>query len=60
MPMKFAILLDAGLLKRKLGSSSNPMDADLVVEFTDKIQKRDELKDCIAYCTAFTTTMRHL
>ncbi len=44
--MKFAILLDAGFLKRKLGSASNPMDANLVVEFTDKIQKRDELKGC--------------
>lgn len=46
MPMKFAILLDAGFLKRKLASSDNPMVADQVVEFTNKLIERDELKGC--------------
>ncbi len=44
--MKFAILLDAGFLKRRLGSKSNPIDADQVVDFTNKIKKRNELKGC--------------
>ena len=43
--MKFAILLDAGFLKRKLGSSNNLMTAKQVVEFTKTIAKRKELKD---------------
>ncbi len=44
--MRFAILLDAGFLKRKLGSSRNPMTAKQVVEFTETITKRKELEDC--------------
>ncbi len=43
--MRFAILLDAGFLKRKLGSSNAPMTAEHVVEFTKKIGNRAELED---------------
>ncbi len=43
MPKKFAILIDAGFIKRKLGSQQSPMTAKQVVEFTDKIIKRPEL-----------------
>ncbi len=43
--MRFAILLDAGFLKRKLGSSKKPMTAKQVVEFTKTIAKRKELED---------------
>ena len=43
--MKFSILLDAGFLKQKLGSSKNPITAKQVVEFTKTITKRKELED---------------
>jgi len=42
--MRFAILLDAGFLKRKLGSSNNPVTTNQVVEFTKTIAKRKELE----------------
>ena len=42
---KFAILIDAGFIKRKLGSQTDPMTAQRVVEFTDKIIKRPELTE---------------
>ena len=45
MPTKFAILLDAGFLKRKIGSINNPMIAEQVVEFTEKIKNRKELAE---------------
>ncbi|MCV6614443.1 MAG: NYN domain-containing protein [Cellvibrionaceae bacterium] len=45
MPRKFAILIDAGFIKRKLGSQQNPMTAQQVVDFTDKIIQRPELAD---------------
>ena len=45
MPVKFAILIDAGFLKRKLGSATSPVKSEQVTEFTNKIRNRDELKD---------------
>ena len=42
--MKYAILIDAGFLKRKLGSQSSPTTAAQVNDFTQKLQLRDELK----------------
>ena len=42
--MRFAILLDAGFLKRKLGSKNNPVTTNQVVEFTKTIAKRKELE----------------
>lgn len=49
MQSKFAILLDAGFLKRKLGSSKNPMVAEQVVEFAKKIANRKELAGYTLY-----------
>ena len=43
--MRFAILLDAGFLKRKPGTSINPMAAEQVVEFTKTIANRKELEN---------------
>jgi uncharacterized LabA/DUF88 family protein len=45
MKRKFAILIDAGFLKRKLGSQQNPISSAQVVEFTNHLQKRPELSD---------------
>ncbi len=42
--MRFAILLDAGFLKRKLGSKNNPVTTNQVVEFTKTIAKRKEFE----------------
>jgi uncharacterized LabA/DUF88 family protein len=43
MQRKYAILLDAGFLKRKLGSQANPLTAQQIVSFTDKLKARPEL-----------------
>lgn len=43
MPRKFALLLDAGFVKRKLGSKDNPTTAQQVIDFTKKIINRPEL-----------------
>ena len=40
---KFAILIDAGFIKKNISSREDPMTAQQVVEFTDKIIKRPEL-----------------
>ena len=45
MPRKFAILIDAGFIKKKLGSQENPMTTQQVVDFTDKIIARPELSN---------------
>ena len=45
MQRKYAILIDAGFIKRKIGSIDTPLSAKKVVEFTDKIKTRVELKD---------------
>ena len=42
--MKFPTLLDAGFLKRKLGSSKFPMTAKQVIEFTKTIGQRIKLE----------------
>ena len=42
---KFAILIDAGFIKRKLSSREKPVTAQRVVEFTEKIIKRPELTE---------------
>lgn len=33
----YAVLIDAGFLKRKLGSRKNPMDADRAVQFVRRL-----------------------
>ena len=45
MQRKYAILIDAGFIKRKIGSIDTPLSATKVVEFTDKIKARVELKN---------------
>lgn len=49
MQRKYAILLDGGFLKRKLGSQKSPMSAQNVVDFTNKLQGRDEFKEMILH-----------
>ena len=49
MYLKYAILIDAGFLKRKLGSQVAPMTVAQVEGFTQKLSKRDELKDHYLY-----------
>ena len=49
MQRKYAILIDAGFIKRKIGSRDIPLTADKVVEFTEKIKARVELKDLILH-----------
>ena len=55
--MRFAILLDGGFLKRKLGSSTNPMIANQVVDFAEKFQHEKNSKT--AHCTEFTNDKGH-
>lgn len=43
MLRKFAVLIDAGFLERKIGSSIKPMAVEQVLEFTNKIKERREL-----------------
>lgn len=45
MKPKFAILLDAGFVKKHLGSQSNPVTAQRIVNFTDHIINREELQN---------------
>ena len=49
MQRKYAILIDAGFIKRKIGSIKTPLTAEKVVEFTEKIKARYELKDLILH-----------
>ena len=49
MQRKYAILIDAGFLKRKLGSQENPISSQKVEKFTNKLQTRPELKDLILH-----------
>lgn len=42
---KYAILIDAGFIKRKLGTQQNPLDCARLVAFTDKLRMRPELAD---------------
>lgn len=49
MQRKYAILIDAGFVTRKIGSRDIPLTAEKVIEFTEKIKSRDELKDLILY-----------
>ena len=37
---KYAILIDAGFVKQKLGSRSDPMTADRLIAFVDAIKHR--------------------
>lgn len=46
---KYAILLDGGFLKRKLGSKNSPASAVDIANFTDKIQQDDRLKELELY-----------
>jgi uncharacterized LabA/DUF88 family protein len=43
MSGKYAILIDAGFLKRKLGSQERPLSANRVVQFTNTLRERPEL-----------------
>ncbi|MBT7951997.1 MAG: NYN domain-containing protein [Gammaproteobacteria bacterium] len=45
MQRSFAVLIDAGFLKRKLGSQENPMSTQNVVDFIEKIKARPEISD---------------
>ena len=49
MQRKYAILIDAGFIKRKIGSQDSPLTAEKVIEFTEKIKTRVELKDLILH-----------
>ena len=40
----FAILIDAGFLKRKIGSAENPITPEQIIQFTEKLSHRPELK----------------
>ena len=42
--MRYAILIDAGFIKRKLGSFSDPMTADKLVSFTDAVKEHERLQ----------------
>ena len=39
----YAILIDAGFLKRKLGSQNNPATADRVIHFVEMLKAHDQL-----------------
>src|SRR5690242_19993356 len=41
--MKYAILIDAGFLKRKLGSQAEPLDAKGVCTFLDALRAHEAL-----------------
>lgn len=43
--MKYAILLDAGFLKKNLGSPNNPVDSSHIVKFVSVIRKLPVLQD---------------
>lgn len=45
MRRKYAILIDAGFLKRKIGSQEEPLKLHQVTDFTSKIKSRVELAD---------------
>jgi len=49
MQRKYAILIDAGFIKRKIGSLDTPLTAEKVVEFTERIKARVELKGLILH-----------
>ena len=40
---KFTILVDAGFLKRKLGTAEKPVTSKRIVQFTDNLSKREEM-----------------
>ncbi len=42
---RYAVLIDAGFLKRKLGSRDQPLTADKVRDFIDEVTKHPELAD---------------
>jgi hypothetical protein len=48
MRSKYAILIDAGFLKRMLGSQEHPLTSTQVVQFTNIL---------VQNCTAYTITM---
>jgi hypothetical protein len=43
MQRKYAVLIDAGFLKRKLGSQQYPMTSQAVCNFTDRLKTHPEL-----------------
>ena len=43
MSLSYAILIDAGFLKVKLGKSKQPADANCIREFVDRLVNHDEL-----------------
>lgn len=46
---KYAVLVDAGFLKRKLGSREDPVTADRVQEFISSIQDHSYLSNLLLY-----------
>lgn len=49
MQLKYAILIDAGFLKKKLGTSQNPINYREVLDFIEKMEKFLKLKDARLY-----------
>lgn len=49
MPRSYAILIDAGFLKRKLGSQQSPMTATQVEAFIDQVCRHSRLHDLILH-----------
>ncbi len=49
MPRSYAILIDAGFLKRKLGSQQAPMTAAHVEAFIDQVRCHPSLRDLILH-----------
>jgi uncharacterized LabA/DUF88 family protein len=45
----YAVLIDAGFLKRKLGSQKNPATADRVVQFADKLRQHEALNGMVLH-----------
>ncbi len=41
---RYAVLIDAGFLKRKLGSQQDPLRAETVRDFVDKLRKHEALR----------------
>jgi len=49
----YAVLIDAGFLKRKLGSEELPLTADKTRRFIDKLKKSSPLSDFYLYRVYF-------
>jgi uncharacterized LabA/DUF88 family protein len=45
----YALLIDAGFLKRKLGSQDNPVTAERILEFVARIRQHEALRDLVLH-----------